>query len=63
VSEADLADFVQSRDYVELVTTLAFEYDPAAPLASEPERCILTTAQTHDIQADVAAAAVLEEGY
>jgi hypothetical protein len=61
ISEA-VAEFVQSRPYVEAATSLAIEYDPPEALASEPECCYVTTAATHAISAEVAVPAV-QEGY
>jgi hypothetical protein len=63
ISEAELAEFVQSRRYVQLVTALAFAYDPGARLASEPECCYLTTASSHVVHDETAIAAPVHEGY
>jgi hypothetical protein len=63
VSEPDLAEFVQSRSYVELTSAMTIEYDDAAALASEPERCFLTTAPAHEIHGDVPAVAAVQESY
>ncbi len=63
VSEPELAEFIQSRSYVDLVTAIAVGYDPAEPLASEPECCFLTTAAVHEIRAEAAVAASVQEGY
>jgi hypothetical protein len=38
-------------------------YDGAAALASEPERCLLTTAATHEIHGEVRAFATVQESY
>ena len=63
VSEPELVDFVQSRSYVDLISSMTMAYDGAAALASEPERCFLTTASTHEIHGEVAAFAALQERY
>jgi hypothetical protein len=63
VSEPELAEFVQSRSYVELTSAVAIAYDNAAALASEPERCLLTTASNHEIHGEVPAVAAVQESY
>ncbi len=63
VSEPEIEEFVQSRSYVALVSALAIRYDPVEPLASEPERCFLTTAAAHEIHGEVPAAAAVQKGY
>jgi hypothetical protein len=61
VSEPELAEFVQSRSYVDLLSSMVIAYDGAAALASEPERCLLTTASTHEIHGEVLAFAAVQE--
>ena len=63
VSEPELVDFVQSRSYVEVLSAMTIEYDGAAALAAEPERCFLTTAPAHEIHGDVPAAVAVQMGY
>jgi hypothetical protein len=63
VSEPELAEFVQSRSYVDLISSVAIAYDGAASLASEPERCLLTTASTHEIHGEGLALAAVQESY
>ncbi len=61
VSEPELAEFVQSRGYVELVTAIEIEHDQAECLASEPERCFITTAAAHVIHDEAAIAVPVQE--
>ena len=63
VSEPELAEFVQSRSYVDLVSSMTIAYDGAAALASEPERCFVTTASSHEIHGEVPAFAAVQESY
>jgi hypothetical protein len=63
VSEPELAEFVQSREYVEMLTAIEIENDPAECLTSEPERCFLTTATSHVIHDEAAIAAPVQENY
>ena len=63
VSEPELAEFVQSRSYVDLISSMTIAYDDAAALASEPERCFLTTASSHEIHGEVAVLAAVQESY
>jgi hypothetical protein len=63
VSEPELAEFVQSRSYVDLISSMTVAYDDAAALASEPERCFLTTASSHEIHGEVAVLAAVQESY
>jgi hypothetical protein len=61
VSEPELAEFVQSRGYVELVTAIEIDNDSAECLTSEPERCFITTAAAHVIHDDAAIAMPVQE--
>jgi hypothetical protein len=63
ISERDIEEFVQSRSSVDAVAALAFEYDPAGALATDSERCFLTTAAVHEIQVEMPAAAAVQQGY
>ena len=63
VSEPELAEFVQSRSYVDLIASMTIAYEGAAALASEPERCFLTTASSHEIHGVVPALAAVQESY
>ena len=63
VSEPEIAEFVQSRGYVDLIASMAIAYDGAASLTVEPERCLLTTAETHEIHGEVPAFAAVQESY
>ena len=63
VSEPEIAEFVQSRDYVDVLTAITFAYDPAGVIAAAPEACFLTTATMHEIHNEAAVGAVHEDGY
>jgi hypothetical protein len=63
VSEREIEEFVQSRPDVDGIAALTFDYDPVEPLASDPERCFLTTAPRHEIRDEVPAAAAVQRGY
>lgn len=60
VTETGISDFIQTRPYVEALTSLKLEYDP--PLATV-RWCFLTSAQSHRIAVDGWAAAPRRRGY
>jgi len=60
-SEPAISEFVQSRPYIDAVSSVALQYDPADSLAVDPDSCFLTTALTHEIR-DAAAVVAVHEG-